>query len=201
LEWCPLVHKKLTNAKNRSITLRITEEEDKILEGVSKTLEIPKSDLIRNATHRYLTMRPGDPIRKMVFEKEIIRKLFELASDKMLKQFAQMEFEYGLKDDLVDRVLNPQIDELTPEKAFEYHVSMNTTYVFVPTGQNWFEKIDFDSNHGRIKVMGTHGLGLNFSHFIKYLFQAYAEHYGVKLVNEALQDDAVLLTFESDKSS
>lgn len=191
-----MANKKSTNAKNKLITLRVTAEEDRILNGVAESLHLAKSDLIRNATHRYLTMRPGDPIRKMVVEKEILRRLFERATPDMIQEFARIEVEYGLKDDEIDRILNPELGHLHPVQAFVYHMTMNVNYVLTTAGQNWFEKIDMDNSHGRLKIMCTHGLGMNFSHFLSQLFQGYAQHFGVSLSNEALQEDAILLTFE-----
>jgi hypothetical protein len=182
--------------KSKAITIRITEEEDVILNGICEQLKIAKSDLIRNSINRYITTRPGDPIRKIIFEKEIMRKLMELATDEMLQQFAETEFKYGMADDIVDRIVNPDLTTKPKAEQFIYHVSMNVEYVLSERGQNWFEKIDFTQTGDRIKIMGNHGLGKNFSKFIKYLFGAYAKHFGCELIDETIWEDTVLLSFK-----
>jgi hypothetical protein len=135
----------------------------------------------------------------MIFEKDIMRKLMDHATPEMLKEFAQIEFHYGLSDDIVDRILNPEIESKPKEDQFMHHISMNVEYVLSNKGQNWFEKLDFDLKKGRLKLMGTHGLGKNFSLFVKYLFQAYGEHFDCPLIEETLLEDAVLLSFRVDK--
>lgn len=182
--------------KSKAITIRITEEEDVILNGICEQLKVAKSDLIRNSINRYITTRPGDPIRKMIFEKEIMRKLMELATPEMIKQYAETEFKYGMADDIVDRIVNPELSSKSKSEQFIYHVNMNVEYVLSGRGQNWFEKVDFTQSNDRVKIMGTHGLGKNFSLFVKYLFDAYANHFGCSLIDETLWEDTVLLSFK-----
>ena len=182
--------------KSKAITIRITEQEEIILNKISEQLKIAKSDLIRDSVNRYLTTRPGDPIRKMIFEKDIMRKLMDLATPEMLKEFALIEFNYGLSDDIVDRIVNPEIQTQSKKEQFIHHVNMNIEFALSSKGQNWFEKADYDLQRGRLKIMGTHGLGKNFSFFIKYLFEAYGNHFDCPLIEETLWEDAILLSFQ-----
>jgi hypothetical protein len=170
--------------KERVITLRVTEEEYQILTAISEQAQTQKSDLIRKAVSTYFTVFqrvPGNMgFEHMIFHIDMQKVLFDHADDATLEQVAETSFQIGMREDFIDRALNPAVKDRSNPNNLDHQLKMMATYVFSDRGQRWFDNVTYARKGKTFTFGGQHRLGEGFSKFIVFLIRKFADYYNYK---------------------
>lgn len=187
--------------KEKTISIRVTEEEFEILRVFAEQFGVCRSELIRDAFKFYANtfLQSGDYTgSKAVVNKELLRKLFDNASDELVRNLSNESFNNSLKDDVIDSHYEKKSPLETDEQKFRYHMRMLVKYVLSDNGQNWFDKISYRSIQDTVILSGHHEIGLNFSRFILYFLLKYAEKYNYSVLARKINEGYLFVKFEKN---
>lgn len=177
-----------SNPKEIMISVRIGQEKADIIEKSAERLSISRSELIRRAASSYIALWVENiehPNPKLFFSHNMMKILFDNATDETIKAVAHQSFlngrfDYQFFKELTGEKPLPhekEISELDPIKSL-------VTNVFSADGQKWFEKVRFTQKNNRVQIDGRHDLGSKFSLFVKYLLIEYFTPIGYKLIHD-----------------
>lgn len=184
--------------KTKSVTFRVTEEEYRILNLLTEKSKASVSDLIRNAVTQYYNLYldiPGKPGGQVIFHSDMLRHIISCCKDDEIKQLAQISFNTGMQEDLVDREIKKDFRDPNNPDNFEHQLHMLTQYVFSPTGQRWMIKAEYLRNQNQFTFGGRHVLGKNFSLFIRYLLELFANYYHFEVQKAETDIERIVLIF------
>ncbi len=184
--------------KNNFITIRVSDENQKVLDSLCKRLELNRSDLIRAAVTQYFFINMNDPQKKnpkFILSQKIGRYVFEKLDESEIKEIANLSFQIGIEDDFVDKRLNPNFTKEDDQSNFVYQINMLVENIFPQNGQNWFKKVHAEFKKNKIIFTGSHSLGKNFSLFIYHLLKNYANYYQFKVFSKKMTENYVSTRF------
>jgi hypothetical protein len=184
--------------RDHSITLRITDEENTILSTLSEKTKTSKSDLIRDSVYIYFNLFldvQEKPAEHLVFHEKMLSYLLSIANEDQIKHLADLSFDIGMKEDVIDKTLKADYNDPLKPENFEFQLKMLTTHVFSSKAQRWMTKAEFSQNKDKMIFGGRHKLGKNFSIFIQYLLENYARYFHWQIEKAETESDRVVITF------
>lgn len=176
------------DTKETMISVRIAQDKMDVIEKSAERLDINKSELMRRAASSYVALwvdNDEHPNPKLFFSHNLMKILFDNATDETIKAIARQSylngrFDYQFFKDLTGQKPLPhekEISELDPVKSL-------VDNVFSIDGQKWFEKVRYTEKKNRIQIDGRHDLGPKFSLFIKFLLTEYLTPLDYALIHE-----------------
>jgi len=150
---------------SKTIGLRVDEETEEMLDSLSETMNLKKSQLLKRAFHEWVTIKQSIQRENMILcERLLLASLFKALPDDELQRIADTMSEHIISLIRIKQIEN-NIDE-TLEQFLTNFTSFNSTQ-----HSGWFQKIDYTLDQdGKICIYGFHSLNKQFSNYVAELF-------------------------------
>jgi len=181
---------KTDTNKSQIIGIRIEDELLQRLEQYAINTNETKSHIARKAIIEWMeVLDHSRNTNQIIISKNLFQNCLDLADDTHLQKFAE---------ELVQ-----QFDERLGIIEFnegEVEIIKIIFQVIIrrigPTGQNWFQHLEYNIAPEMLEIKGIHNISLKFSVFMKYFFRAI---FKMKLLTEKSTEKAIYFQFQIKK--
>lgn len=150
---------------SKTIGLRVDEETEEMLDSLSETMDLKKSQLLKRAFREWVSIKQSIQRENMILcHRLLLVSLFKALPDDELQRIAETLSEHIISLIRIKQIEN-NIDE-TLEQFLTKFTSFNSTQ-----HSGWFQKIDYTLDQdGKIRIYGFHSLNKKFSNYAAELF-------------------------------
>jgi len=143
------------------IGLRVDEETEEMLDSLSETMDLKKSQLLKRAFREWVTIKQSIQQKNMILcERLLLESLFKAAPEVELQQIAETMSEH-----IISLIRIKQIESNVDETLEQFLINFTRFNSMQFSG--WFQKIDYTLDQdGKIRIYGFHSLNKQFSNYI-----------------------------------
>ena len=183
----------------RTIGIRLDEETEALVDSLSDSMNLNKSQLLRKAFQEWATIRQSIQQENMILsDRLLLNHLFQTLTDEEASQVAETMSEHIISIIKVKQI--EKGDEETLSIFLENFTRFNST-----ENTGWFQKINYTLDQdGHVNIYGFHSLNQQYSRYAAELFtRILSKKFGYRLGPSCprITDNSVILEYKPGENT